>query len=72
MRWLYEYSLENFRRQRHVNQVLFACVEELAIENAKLRQQIGIPREEQRDPQGGQTGGGAPEPEQRHAGITRA
>ncbi len=37
MRWLYEYSLENFRRQRRVNAILFACVEELAIENAKLR-----------------------------------
>jgi hypothetical protein len=37
MRWLYEYSLENFRRQRRINTVLFACVEELAIENARLR-----------------------------------
>jgi hypothetical protein len=37
MRWLYEYSLENFRKQRRVNAVLFACVEELAIENARLR-----------------------------------
>ena len=36
-RWLYEYSLENFRRQQRVNRVLFACIEELAIENAKLR-----------------------------------
>jgi hypothetical protein len=36
-RWLYEYSLENFRRQQRVNALLFACVEELAIENAKLR-----------------------------------
>jgi hypothetical protein len=35
--WLYEYSLENFRRQRRLNMVLFACVEELAIENATLR-----------------------------------
>jgi hypothetical protein len=36
-RWLYEYSLENFRRQERVNRILFACVEELAIENARLR-----------------------------------
>jgi hypothetical protein len=36
-RWLYEYNLENFQRQERVNRVLFACVEELAIENAKLR-----------------------------------
>jgi len=36
-RWLYEYSLENFRRQERLNRILFACIEELAIENAKLR-----------------------------------
>ena len=40
MRWLDEYSLENFRRQRRINTVLFACIEELAIENARLRQSI--------------------------------
>jgi hypothetical protein len=39
-RWLYEYSLENFRRQRRINTVLFACIEELAIENARLRRAI--------------------------------
>ena len=39
-RWLYEYSLENFRRQRRVNKVVFACIEELAIENARLRQTV--------------------------------
>jgi hypothetical protein len=38
-RWLYEYNLENFQRQERVNRILFACVEELAIENAKLRRQ---------------------------------
>src|SRR5262249_35310587 len=38
-RWLYEYSLENFRRQQRVNRLLFACIEELAIENAKLRKE---------------------------------
>ena len=36
-RWLYEYNLENFQRQERVNRILFACVEELAIENATLR-----------------------------------
>ena len=40
MRWLYEYSLENFRRQRRINTMLFACIEELSIENARLRQSI--------------------------------
>jgi hypothetical protein len=39
-RWLYEYSLENFRRQERVNRLLFSCVEELAIENARLRQRV--------------------------------
>jgi hypothetical protein len=39
-RWLYEYSLENFRRQQRVNRILFACLEELAIENARLRQDL--------------------------------
>ena len=40
VRWLFEYSRDNFERQRRVNQVLFACIQELAIENAALRQQI--------------------------------
>jgi hypothetical protein len=40
MRWLYEYALENFRRQERTNWTLFACVEELAIENARLRRDL--------------------------------
>jgi hypothetical protein len=40
VRWLFEYSQENFRRQQRLNRIVFACLEELAIENAKLRQQI--------------------------------
>ena len=39
-RWLFEYSQENFRRQDHLNRLLFACIEELALENARLRRQI--------------------------------
>ena len=39
-RWLYEYSLENFRRQQKLNTVLLACIEELAIENAKLKKSL--------------------------------
>ena len=39
-RWLFEYSQENFRRQDHLNRVLFACIEELAIENARLRRSL--------------------------------
>jgi len=40
VRWLFEYSRDNFERQRRVNQVLFACIQELAIENAALRKQM--------------------------------
>jgi hypothetical protein len=43
-RWLFEYSLENFRRQQRVNQRLLACIEELAIENAQLRRDLRSPR----------------------------
>ena len=39
-RWLFEYSQENFRRQDQLNRVLFACIEELALENAHLRRQL--------------------------------
>ena len=39
VRWLFEYSHDNFERQRRVNLVLFACVQELAIESARLRQE---------------------------------
>ena len=36
-RWLFEYSLDNFKRQQRVNRILFACIEELAIEIAELQ-----------------------------------
>ena len=39
-RWLFEYSQGNYRRQDHLNRVLFACIEELALENARLRREI--------------------------------
>ena len=39
-RWLFEYSQDNFRRQHHLNRVLFSCIEELAIENARLRRDV--------------------------------
>jgi hypothetical protein len=48
-RWLYEYSLENFRRQRRINTVLFACIEELAIENRRLRRALDAPERGQAD-----------------------
>lgn len=39
-RWLFEYSRDNFERQRRVNHVLIACVQELAIETARLRMDV--------------------------------
>ncbi len=59
LRWLFEYSRDNFERQRRVNQVLFACVQELALETALLRRQIdagdaaGARRADARDTSGG-------------------
>ena len=43
MRWLYEYSRDNFERQRRTNHVLFACLQELALETALLRRDLGRP-----------------------------
>jgi hypothetical protein len=40
LRWLYEYSRDNFERQRRTNLVLFACVQELAVETARLRREL--------------------------------
>ena len=40
LRWLFEYSHDNFVRQQRVNHVLFACVQELAIQNAELRRDV--------------------------------
>jgi hypothetical protein len=40
MRWLFDYSRENFLRQQRMNRILAAAIEELAIENARLRREI--------------------------------
>ena len=40
LRWLFEYSRDNFERQRRVNDVLFACVQELAVETVRLRREL--------------------------------
>ena len=37
VRFLFDYARENFERQQQLNLILFACVQELAIENAALR-----------------------------------
>lgn len=39
-RWLFEYSRDNFERQRRMNEVLAACVQELTIETVRLRQEV--------------------------------
>ena len=40
VRWLFEFTEENFRRQDYVNRVVMACLEELAIDNARLRRDL--------------------------------
>jgi hypothetical protein len=40
LRWLFEYSHDNFVRQQRVNHLLFACVQELAVQNAELRRDL--------------------------------
>jgi hypothetical protein len=45
VRWLYEYTVDNFARQERVNRMLVACIEELAIENARLKRDLGQPAE---------------------------
>jgi hypothetical protein len=44
LRWLYEFNRDNFERQRRINQVLFACVQERAIETARLRRELQLSR----------------------------
>jgi hypothetical protein len=39
-RWLFEYSQSNFKRQQHLNRILLACIEELAVDNARLRRDV--------------------------------
>ncbi|HYM23715.1 MAG TPA: hypothetical protein VEU08_10910 [Vicinamibacterales bacterium] len=39
-RWLYDYVADNVRRQHRINRLLMTCVEELAIENARLRRDL--------------------------------
>jgi hypothetical protein len=39
-RWLFEYTLENFRRQHRLNLALMACVQTLATEHARLAREV--------------------------------
>jgi len=36
MRWLFDYSRENFARQEQLNIVLMACLQQLAVDHARL------------------------------------
>lgn len=38
--WLYEYSMDNFRRQAQINRILFAALQALAIESVRLRMEL--------------------------------
>jgi len=40
VRRLHEYGRDNFERQRRTNQVLFSCVQQLALETALLRREV--------------------------------
>jgi len=40
LRWFYEFNRDNFERQRRINQVLFACVQEMAIELVQQRREL--------------------------------
>jgi len=39
-RWLYEFALENFRRQDALNVALMACLQTLAADHARLRERV--------------------------------
>jgi hypothetical protein len=44
VRWLYEFSRDNFVRQHEVNQSLLACVETLVFEVVRLRREVAALR----------------------------
>jgi hypothetical protein len=39
-RWLFEYTLDNFRRQQRINLTLMACLQTLAVEHVRLRREL--------------------------------
>ena len=50
--WLYEYSMDNFRRQAQINRVMFAALQALAIEAARLRLELAANNTSSRPPNG--------------------
>jgi hypothetical protein len=57
-RWLFEYTLENFRRQHRLNQALMACLQTLAIDNARLTREVAELRARVGVDEGERSGGG--------------
>jgi hypothetical protein len=45
-RWLFEFTLDNFRRQHRLNLVLVACLQTFAIEHARLAREVAALRTE--------------------------
>ncbi len=39
-RWLFEYTLENFRRQHRLNLALMACLQALAVDHARVSREL--------------------------------
>jgi len=62
LRWLFEYALENFRRQDRVNVALMACLQSLAADHVKLRLRVDAlersPHRERETPVSGDTPAG--------------
>jgi hypothetical protein len=59
-RWLFEYTLENFRRQERVNLVLMSCLQALAAEHARLLLSVDRARiSDDREPRAGARTGAA-------------
>jgi hypothetical protein len=50
MRWLFEYTLDNFRRQQRLNLTLMACLQTFAIEHARLAREVADLRAREREP----------------------
>jgi hypothetical protein len=49
MRWLFEFTLENFRRQHRLNLVLMACLQTLTVEHARLAREVAELRARERE-----------------------
>jgi hypothetical protein len=56
-RWLYEYSSDNFRRQQRLNETVLACLQTLAIEHARVRQELRSATSEWRSARSAADGG---------------